>query len=652
MKQFINIPAKVILGNATNITGSAYWPYNSGNDPYWQFGATPKLYCWTMQLAISEQYHSSPYTRNPFLYTGMDVQVGDYIADLMTGTALKIINVMSKIDLIVNCEVEDTFRYNTYRDSSGAGNGVFNEGADTVVFAVNEEGQPVIDLVSASGLNGNFYTNVSSRFQNLEQSYNFILKKVAHGFSFGDLISVDPANQTFVESAPQYPFMIGTVSDLDLGPDAFTIVPFEKIIDNYDYLLGKVGSIIYSDINNPGELSLEGSQPILIKLIDQSNSICQGSISNPSTAPGNNFIVNNTTVTIGGTGSAADFILAVNNTTVQSGVVAYNFVPSTVVQPIGQPAGVLLVPASASFNGVTVTFTTTTLGSLSVAPGYANLYDIASDINAANIDSLTAKAFYGPSGYSINLTDSSSNSVTIVNISNDVNGTPVAGVNSATNFPLFTAAETAEFMAIQAIDARAIDLLDTSGTPTLDFGLVSAENGIKAAAVTIEQGVRNTAAYVVTNIAGRDALTAVLGDTVFVQNVGDGNWGYYIQTLSGWVMIADEPSSETDAQTGEATITPTSNATGVIHTITNGRRVSFVTVTVNQAFDTSSTITIGDSGQNDRLMAADENDLTVVGDYSTTPAYTYAPGFDTDISYFFSANSATVGNAVVAITYI
>jgi hypothetical protein len=79
--------------------------------------------------------------------------------------------------------------------------------------------------------------------------------------------------------------------------------------------------------------------------------------------------------------------------------------------------------------------------------------------------------------------------------------------------------------------------------------------------------------------------------------------------------------------------------------------VTFVTVTVVTPFNNAATITVGDDLDQDRLMTVDQNDLSVSSDYSTTPSYTYATGSDTQIRYYFNANGATTGKAIIAITY-
>jgi hypothetical protein len=74
---------------------------------------------------------------------------------------------------------------------------------------------------------------------------------------------------------------------------------------------------------------------------------------------------------------------------------------------------------------------------------------------------------------------------------------------------------------------------------------------------------------------------------------------------------------------------------------------------VTQAFDTSdATITIGDSGDADRLMEDDDIDLQSVGTYNSQPGYQYSGGSDSDIVAYFNVGTSTQGSIKVAVTYV
>jgi hypothetical protein len=649
---FIDVPAKVIEGSVLSVSGAALWPYNNhGDDVYWTGGASPRYYRWQVALSVSEQAHSSFRTRKPYAYNGNDISVGDWIADKSQGIAVKIVSITSKSDTEITCIVEDVLRYNTFRDPTTGAIGIFSAPVGAVIFQLNEEGQPILDPAPMFGIGTNFYTNLSSRFQNMEQNFNFILSKENHGFALGDLIAADDNSDSFVLANASYPYIVGTVSNVDLGPNEFMVNPFQKIVDGYPKLIGNVGSVIYTGEN--GELSLVGTQPIMIKIRQETNTVVTGSTltDNAAVDPDSSFNLNGVPIVVGNSGSPSDFANSINLVSEQTHCFAELVAnPPTAVTDISLLNNfsivVIQVPASGVINGQTVNFTTTTSGSVSLGDGYADQYDIAADINAAAPPDVVASA--DTNGL---ILTSTNGPITLGNIGVDGLGNPFAGPGSSTGLALLTS-EGDSFLRITGDGAVAINLLDTFNTPTQDFGLYSAENGIKAAALNVEQGIRQAATYVVSNLSARDALSPLPGDQAYVANVGNGEWAFYIYTLDTvWVEMANKDSSETDAQSVEVTITPASASSGSIHTISEGRRVSFVTVTVTEEFDGGATLTVGDDADNDRLMTADQNDLSSVGDYSTTPSHTYSGAGDTTIKFYFDAAEATVGSATIAITY-
>lgn len=654
--RYIDTPAKVLEASVSSSVGVSAWPYNDGlNDPFWAGGSTPKQYQWLLTISIAEQSHSSYKTRKPYAYNGMDVQVGDYIADQQSGIALKIIRIESKDATSISCVVEDELRYNTMKSASAAGNGIFSTPTVAIIFEVNEDGLPVIDPIPPSGISSNFYANLMSRFQDFQKNMNFLLYKPNHNFEIDNLISADSVTNSFVKSDDSHPYIIGTVSNTQLGPNYFMVNPIQKIIDNFPHLVGDVGDVIYADNAVPGGFSLTGNHPVMIKLRNNTNSTVNGTVVNPTTTAGFSFNINGYPVTVDGTGSITDFANAVNQNSSIHGVIASPLLSDTVSNSkssnlsYGEPVAYIgEIPLSATINGVLVNFTTNTNGLAQYGAGYIVEEDMVIDINAANIPNIVASSLAND----LVIKNTSGDTITIVNGDNDANGKGFAGPDSVSGLNLVFPASSSYYIRLNAVDSRAINLYDTNGTATSDFGLASVENGIKAAALYIEQGIRQAATYVVASISARDALSAMFGDQAYVQDHGNGEWGFYIYTLdNNWVKLADQDSAQTDAQSVDVVITPSSPSSGLIHTISNGRRVSFVTVTVTQPFNAPSTISVGDSAQNARLMTSDQNDLMSVSDYSTTPAYTYASGTDTDINFYFDANGATQGSAVVAITY-
>lgn len=655
--RYIDVPAKVISGYVAQAKGVESWPYYDGRgDAYWSGGASPKQYRWEIVIDVTAQQHSSHRTRRPFYFDATDISVGNYVANTQTGITVQIVSIIEKTPTTIRCIVEDNLRYNTFRDPTRSGYGVFDTPSSVIVFETNQTGYPVVDPLPTSGVGPAFYANLMSRFQNFEENVNFLLHKPNHGFKVDDLISADPNTQSFVKADTSHPYVVGTVSFIDLGPHYFMINPIQKIDSSYPSLPGNVGDVLYVSGDRPGEFSLTGQHPVLLKLRGHTNTKTVGKVSGASTAVGSTFYVNHVLCTVGGEGSVQDMITAINEGSAEHGVMAHDESSATLVASTetffyGEPAfdrsgG----PApSATINGHLVAFTTTAVGMSQYGAPYALEEDMATDINRANIPNISASYINN----TLRLTNTSGGPIEITNVAADINGAMFAGPNSASGLPMLTPASTDILIGLEAVDARAIDLRDVSGTALSDFGLYSVENGIKAAAMFIEQGIRQAATYVVTDIAARDNLNALFGDQCFVQDKGNGEWGHYIHTLDGtWIKIADKDSSETDAQTVEIEITSDTALSEVIHTVSGGSRVTFVTVSVTENFNGGNPVlTVGDTEVSDRLMTADQNDLKSLGAYSTTPSFIYSGEDDVDIVFNFHASGSTTGKAKIAISY-
>ena len=164
---------------------------------------------------------------------------------------------------------------------------------------------------------------------------------------------------------------------------------------------------------------------------------------------------------------------------------------------------------------------------------------------------------------------------------------------------------------------------------------------------------------VVANIAARNALSPNTGDLVHVldasgdpANAVPGGWADYLWTGSFWQCIANEASARTDALTQSLAFTYTSfqaNSSQIIGTVGPGTRVVEISIEVTTTFD-SGGVTVGDSGQNDRLLTLDDVDLTTPGVYVIHPYYQFPTGTDTAVNLYYSG-LPTVGAANVVITW-
>ena len=123
---------------------------------------------------------------------------------------------------------------------------------------------------------------------------------------------------------------------------------------------------------------------------------------------------------------------------------------------------------------------------------------------------------------------------------------------------------------------------------------------------------------------------------------------------SSWIQLSDEDSSDVDAKTITATVTQSGGSgTTAIGTVSNNARVTLVSIEVTQAFDDSNaTLTVGDSGDADRLASDSMIDLTATGTYAIQPAYQYTTGSDTTINAYLNIGSSTQGSAKVLVSYM
>lgn len=163
----------------------------------------------------------------------------------------------------------------------------------------------------------------------------------------------------------------------------------------------------------------------------------------------------------------------------------------------------------------------------------------------------------------------------------------------------------------------------------------------------------NSQVHVVADLVARDALTGVNpGDQALVEDGGNGEWRQFVRGGDNlWHLLVTQDASDTDAETIEIEITVASDLTDVIHRISEGSRVTFVTVNVIEPFAPDASLTVGDPDDTESLMTNDYVDLGSVGTYSATPARTYTGNGDVDIVYVFDPASSTTGRAKVAITY-
>ena len=180
---------------------------------------------------------------------------------------------------------------------------------------------------------------------------------------------------------------------------------------------------------------------------------------------------------------------------------------------------------------------------------------------------------------------------------------------------------------------------------------------------------------VVADMTTLNTTFGMYGMVAYVTDAGNGEAATYMFTnvvngtgLSNWKLIGTYDSSTVDSRTYYVTIDASLSPPSTISlgTISSGRKITNVTVQVLTPFNTAATLSVGDATVNDRFMLAYENDLqdSSVDGYTTNPVY-ITPGVsggrytatsqntnpDVDVKITYTANSATVGIAKVAVSY-
>jgi len=660
----VNKPAKVLSLSVSAINGETQWPHNDGaGDKWYSSGTNPKYYQWEVTATVTAQDHGSHLTRKDFQYNGLDIQVGDWIAGATTGTCCRIISISAKTSTSVTMIVEDWLRYNTFRSSIG--NGIFSTGP-AVVFQLNENGHPMLDPVPTSITSADFYLNINSRFQYLNPQMHYVLDQTAHGFEVGDVISITSSGfaKTTTSTADK---VIGTVTNAGPGPNQFMLRPNTRIIDFVPAIPGTVGDFIYIDNSVAGGLTTTNTSGRVqfLKIANSITTSITGTVVDATTTANNVLEINETAVTLATANtnvSIADAVANINTANVD-GIVASTSPSPTTTQTSALSLAYGLVGVypggEITINGTTVTFSTTTAGNAAYGIAVGIGADIMADVNAANVPNITASL----NGSDVVLTESTGGAITIVNVTNDGSGNPVAGASSGTGWQLSTSASSGSFLKLTRSDGGEILLDDTTGTPAVDFGIHSVHNGRLPLAVTVEQGIRTAGGTTVVNdLAGRNALSPQIGDSVYVIDTGESEWAYYIYNGSTWTLISDEDSASTDAKSLSYTFTAPIGGFGTIDTeilgsLSPGARILSVLVDTTTAFSGHSStpeIEVGINTDTDLLQTADQNDLESVGQYTTTPGYVYPSSNTTelDVQARITHNNATGGEVTVTITYV
>lgn len=696
----LNLPPKVILGNLpapqsgpnTNIEPADYWPYantiqNPSNpnglqyptDFWYGYSNSPKAYRWVLTAEITPASHGSNLTRIPKVYDGLDIEVGDYVANIDTGIVLQVVRVLSKTSTSISCLVEDTLRYNTFLTDSGTGD--FPNIGAIVFFQINELGVPMINPVPP-GAETAFVSNVNARFNWLNPLNNYVLYQENNGFQQGDAICIE-SEEFVLASAENVSKFVGTVLQSGPGPDQFILRPANGIIDFVPGLPGIVGDYLYPSLDGSGDLTLDDAsrRPVFMKIAMEIPTFTIGTNPNPVGVDGDIYQINGYDIgPISGSYNVSTAVSQINAKTnlhkVTADVVAYRTqnISNDALCIFGYPVSVRGNSApsmTAVINGVTVTFSTYIWGNINGDVTQQYPADWAKDINAANIPNVVASVPPGTTPNSITLTNLVGGSITIVNGVSDANGTPFAGPNSCSGLALSIPANTTQTtLRLQRLDGGPINLQDMSGVFLLgSCGVTSGQNGRYALGLNIEQGLRSSNTSVVADLTARDALLPLVGDEAYVINSNDGNgnyvnqWSTWLYNGSTWTLVARQSSSTVAAKTMAFSMTNATDPSFNIGSIVTGTRVTVITVEVLTAFSSTALLELGYTVNNPTnpvtvsagLMTSALIDLSKTGVYATTSNILFGTDTvagDVVLKGSYVSGGSTTGSARILISYV
>lgn len=625
----LNKPAKVVSGTADSVVSMSLWPYaNSSDDPYWSGGANPQYYRWQVSFTVTERIHGSNLTRTPFRFDAQDIEVGDFVAGAADGKVLQIMSVISKTNSEVIAIVEDRLRYNTFRDPNGLG--IFNTPGPVIFFQINELGFPMLDPIPGDAAS-DFFTNVMSRFQYMNPLTNYLLEQTNHNFEQGDAICIE-AGLFALSNEDNIGRFIGTVVFPGPGPDQFILRPANGIVDFVPGLPGTVGDYIYPSLDGTGDLTTNDNsrRPIYMKIADAITTSTTGTGIDPAGTDGDVVEINRTPVTLyGGSGTygidEAVALINVGTTTHKITAVKVGAATEAFSDIAGQGSAYGIVagytPFSASINGVTVSFVTTTSGAAAYGdPVVADQNDMVSDINAANIPDIVASVV---NGSDIKLRHNAGGAITIVNITPDANTSNFAGTGSVSSLPLATVANTTtSALRLMRLDGGPLTIRDFSGSFLTTAGVLSGQNGRFALGLNIEQGIRSSGTAVVANIIARDALNSLVGDQCYVIDDGNGEWATFTYDGSVWTKVGGQRSVATDARTLVLDVNlSTTTGTQSLGYISAGRTVISVRVLVTTLGPIDAEVSVGIVSDTSEFFESRDAILSQIGQYATNPDY-------------------------------
>lgn len=619
-------PKKVLVGVAQQSESISSWLYNDlENDPWWQ-GSNAVPYKFVIDFAVTPAIHGSHLTREKFQYNGLDIIPGMWVSGLGEAKALKITKILSKTPFNIRCECEDEYRYNIFKDNSGNGNACFNIPAPVIFFELGDDGIPVFDPMPPEATDLSIIGQLESRFRVFNITKKLKLFQQSHSFVESDVITIVNGQYVVLTNPDQHP--IGIVTDIGPSPNEFWIYPHDSIIALEPGVIGPIGTLIWFDGNEMTTVP-KLYPPLYIKIQEEKKN---STLYSDNTWVGS-FLLNGTIIV-----SSGDVMSSVNASTITHGCRAIQTTGTSTILSVEINPLSYTQTMSFSLNGITMTcgIPSITNGN----SGYIGAWDIVRTINELS-HLHGCYAFVNNSG-SFGITYESS-----MIIGNIFPSTSSGSTKTFTDMFLFnTSYNTSDIIyKIVRDDGGEIIISELN-----DYSRIqSTSSGNLAIVMTLNIKVKTSTNYMVDTIAERNAIANIMtGDQVYVKYAIGNEWGLYIKTDTAWVKVADENSSNTDANTFSIQING-NHPSVVVGNMSNGSRIANITFVVDIPFSVVD-FRLGTLPGGLDICDGVLIDFTTIGSYTIDSSYICNSMSDQNI--YFEMTGSSIGSGSLIISYL
>jgi hypothetical protein len=619
-------PKKVLVGVAQQSESISSWLYNDlENDPWWQ-GSNAVPYKFIIDFSITPVVHGSHLTREKFQYNGLDIIPGMWVSGLGEAKALKITKVISKTPFHLKCECEDEYRYNIFKDNSGNGNACFNIPSPVVFFELGDDGIPVFDPMPPEATDLAIIGQLESRFRVFNITKKLKLFKQKHTFVESDVITIISGEYSNVTNPDQHP--IGIVTDIGPSPNEFWIYPHESIIELEPGVIGPIGTFIWYDGNAMTAIP-QNYPPSYIKIKEEQRNYTNYT----DNSWVGSFELNGILIE-----STGDLMVAINAKLANHGCkVIYENGLSTITSVEVNPLSYTNT-LSFSLNGIMLSSDIPSI--TNGINGYIGAWDVVRTIN--ELTHLHGCYAYIDNSGVFGITYDKE-----LYISNIYPATSSDKTKTFTDMFLFNNYynNASPIYKVLRDDGGEIIVSEISGYS----GIQSASNGKMATMLTLNIKAKTSTNYMVDTIADRNAIVNIaIGDQVYVQRAVGKEWGLFIKTQTGWVKVADENSSNTDANTFSIEVNA-NHLSSIIGNMSYGSRISNITFTVDIPFGTSD-FKIGTAIGDSIICDGSLIDFGTIGTYTMDSSYICDTVEDQNI--YFEMYGSTTGLGTLVISYL